>query len=60
MYYDDPLTVEFLSISRGLQLCVLLGLEKVTVESDAQVAIHAINQGEESYTQHAIIIKEIL
>lgn len=49
LFFNDPLTVEFLAILWGLQLCLPPGLEKLILERDAHVAIYAINQGEDSY-----------
>lgn len=58
-HYNDPLEVELLAIFRGLQLCILMGLQTLIVESDSQLAIQAIREGETALVQHATLIREI-
>lgn len=57
---SDLLEVEFMAIFQGQQLCVPLGISKISVESDSQLAIQALMEGEISLAQHATIIQEIL
>lgn len=57
---NDPLEVEFMAIFRGLQLFVPLGISNIIVESDSQLAIQALIEGENSLEHYATIIREII
>lgn len=57
---NDPLEVEFMAIFHGLQLFVPQGISNIIVESDSQLAIQALIEGENSLEHHATIIQEII
>lgn len=60
MHLSNPLEVKFLAIFQGLQVCLLLGIQSIIVESDSLLAVQALGKGVESYASYNNLLWNIL
>lgn len=57
---DDLLEVELQAILKGMQLCLPMGVRKLTVETDCLVAVQVLDAGPDSYACYRHLLYEIL
>lgn len=53
---EDPLEVELRAILRGLQMCLLMGVNQLVVEIDCLVAIQVVEEGPDSHAEYRYLI----
>ncbi|KAF5464524.1 hypothetical protein F2P56_014597 [Juglans regia] len=55
---EDVATIELLTLLRGLQLCIPLGLQKLSIESDCLLMVQELQVDQDSYSANGNLIKE--
>lgn len=57
---DDQLEVELQAIFQGMQLCLLMGVRKIVVETDYLVAVQVLDVWPDSFVCYYHLLREIL
>ncbi|XP_042939414.1 uncharacterized protein LOC122274444 [Carya illinoinensis] len=55
----DPMEVELLAILRGLQLCILMGIPDLVIESDSLMLVEELNNSSESRSAWGNLVHEV-